>query len=104
MLAGNGDNCCYNGTHAPALPPNTTKFGYWAGGYCPAGAHCPYEENRTDNTAFAAFHFGLNAMAVQYVDSTGGVLWTSRALPRRQRPRALNQLRPCKSVNCSFEP
>lgn len=85
IVAGNGDNCCYNATHAPSLPFNSTKFGYWAGGFCPAGAHCPYEESRND-TAFATFHFGVEAMAVQYVTSAGGVLWTSRPLPRRQLP------------------
>jgi hypothetical protein len=64
--------------------PPLAATGYWSGGYCPAGAHCPYQENMTDNTAFAALHFGLDGMAVQYVDSEGGVLWTSRALPRRK--------------------
>lgn len=85
VVAGNGDNCCYNGSHAPTLPENTTKFGYWSGGFCPVGAHCPYRVNQTDNTAFAAFYFGLDGMAVQYVDSAGGVLWTSQTLPRRQK-------------------
>ena len=27
VVAGNGDNCCYNASHAPALPENSTKFG-----------------------------------------------------------------------------
>ena len=59
--------------------------GYWSGGFCPKGAHCPFRANQTNSTAFAAFHFGLDGMSVQWVDSSGGVLWTSPALPRRRK-------------------
>ena len=67
--------------------------GYWSGGFCPKGAHCPFRANHTNSTAFAAFHFGLDGMAVEFVDSNGGVLWTSPVLPRRRK----SEVTPTKS-------
>ena len=85
VVAGNGDNCCYQSKNAEKLPPNTTKFAYWTG-ECPVGAtHCPRPDQNENRTAFAAFHFGVEGMAVQYVDSAGLVLYTSPALPRRAK-------------------
>ena len=47
VVAGNGDNCCYNASHAPALPENSTKFGAHtplcyshSSAFCPAARHC----------------------------------------------------------------
>ena len=80
-LTGNGDNCCYASKKAETIPQGATKFAYWDGP-CPAGAICA--DASAKKTAFAALLFGPDAMAVEYVDSEGKVLYRTRALAKRE--------------------